>query len=686
MKIVFAIGLALLVPLSGSMMTTAPIIWPISTLVYNLGLIGCFSLLHKGYIRLIAFNIVAASFFIVESAFFISYYIQDAGFNDAFFYHLRPDLLYSGVAEYLPVLAIFVIILLSFLFLASSAIPGVRANKNRMAISSVSLLFIGLFFSPSTQALLQHAENSSISQTGDDLFKDFPELKESHLAASFTGEKHPNIVMIYAEGIDQRYFDESIFPDLLPNLTKLKNQSIDYSNVSQGFGANWTMGGIFASQCGYPLTVANNMTGFQTGNQLALFDDFLPGATCIGDLLEQDGYYLSFMGGADARFGGKRNFLTTHGYEEVLDRDVLSRRLDDKSYLNSWGLFDDSLLSMAFEKFNSLSQSSSPFLLTLLTLDTHAPKGFLSHSCDVYGSGENSSLNSVHCSDQLISKFIEQIRESPYSDNTIIIVLSDHLTNRNQATSLLESSHLPKRLTFFVNVSDGRTEEIDSPGLHYDIAPTILDLAGYNIRGQMGFGTSLEQGKGYLPSRFGEDKWIDQKSYLIAIARAHWEDDVNINENGISFTVDDLGLTIGGKKFDLHSGGALDIPTSILFIFDEDTLGLEKIISHPLDQGLSSLDLSEKLLQFPGKLTLAISRAKNLPAFVDPRINPDQWVFYCGKPGSDYLSLGQINGDFYIPFKLIRDISQSQLDDRVLQARQRMLDNLARNSGAKQGT
>ena len=68
-------------------------------------------------------------------------------------------------------------------------------------------------------------------------------------------------------------------------MTKLKNQSIDYSNVSQGFGANWTIGGIFASQCGYPLTVAYNMTGFKTGNQLAMFDEFLPGATCIGDLL-----------------------------------------------------------------------------------------------------------------------------------------------------------------------------------------------------------------------------------------------------------------------------------------------------------------------------------------------------------------------------------------------------------------
>ena len=124
-------------------------------------------------------------------------------------------------------------------------------------------------------------------------------------------------------------------------------------------------------------------------------------------------------------------------------------------------------------------------------------------------------LNSVHCSDLLLARFIEQIRSSPYSDDTTIIVVSDHLALRNKATPLLRSSQRPERLTFFVNTPQARKERNDAPGLHYDIAPTILDLIGYRIHGQMGFGAPLTRGPGYLPGRFGHDDWKNRSATLV---------------------------------------------------------------------------------------------------------------------------------------------------------------------------
>jgi len=405
---------------------------------------------------------------------------------------------------------------------------------------------------------------------------------------------------------------------------------------------------------------------------LSLFEDFLPGATCLGDLLERDGYHLAFVGGADERFAGKGNFLRSHGYAEVIDGRTLVKTLADQSYVNEWGVFDDTLFDFAIRKFRTMSSGQAPFLLTLLTLDTHHPNGFLSKTCGTYGSGENSSLNAVHCADYLITRFISQIRKSPYSDNTIVVVLSDHVPMRNQASPLLAASGMPKRLTFFVNTPDGASGQNRNPGLHYDVAPTILDLAGYQLSGQMGFGAPLSRGAGYLPGKFGEDQWEQQSGDLLAISGALWNTEVALASDGIRFDAANLAVTMGGRAFNIRSGGASNVPESVLFLFDAKTLRLEKIEPYPYDQGLAHTTLSNELLEHKEQLALVISHAGNLPGFTDLE-DPSQWVFFFGKAGSRNFSWGPITGDLTIPYELIRKLANGDTDEEVVSQRARLI-------------
>jgi hypothetical protein len=178
---------------------------------------------------------------------------------------------------------------------------------------------------------------------------------------------------------------------------------------------------------------------------------------------------------------------------------------------------------------------------------------------------------------------------------------------RNSSTPLLEASENPDRLTFFVNTPDGRKEAITHPGIHYDIAPTILDLAGYSLDGQMGFGAPLSRGAGYLPGRFGEKGWQKQSAALMAIGRTLWDSEVRLGDGGIRFRASDLSMTLGGRKFDLRSRGYTEVPASTLFVFDEKSLELEKIQSYPLNEGLGPGTFSRELLKNREKLVLAIS-------------------------------------------------------------------------------
>jgi phosphoglycerol transferase len=50
--------------------------------------------------------------------------------------------------------------------------------------------------------------------------------------------------------------------------------------------------------------------------------------------------------------------------------------------MNDWGLYDDMLFIEAEKKLDELeSHPNTPFNLTLLTIDTHGPNGYVSKHC-----------------------------------------------------------------------------------------------------------------------------------------------------------------------------------------------------------------------------------------------------------------------------------------------------------------
>jgi hypothetical protein len=122
-------------------------------------------------------------------------------------------------------------------------------------------------------------------------------------------------------------------------------------------------------------------------------------------------------------------------------------------------------------------------------------------------------------------------------------------------------------------------------------------------------------------------------------------------------------------------------------LFDPETLELKQIKAYPLEQDLSRETLAKELLQSPDQLALVISQAKNLPGFSAPKTNPERWVYFCGKPGSDFFSWGPITGDFRIPFALIKELSNGNLDERIVRQRQRLIQALpdGRNAGSGSG-
>ena len=118
-----------------------------------------------------------------------------------------------------------------------------------------------------------------------------------------------NLVYLYLESVEAAFFDEAVFPGLLPNLKHLGAQAINFTDLFD-VGA-FTMGAFVASQCGIRL-----ITPTKAENYMDKVGSYLPGATCLGDVLNASGYVVEYIGGAAKEFAGKNIFTRTHNLKQ----------------------------------------------------------------------------------------------------------------------------------------------------------------------------------------------------------------------------------------------------------------------------------------------------------------------------------------------------------------------------------
>ncbi|MCG6918089.1 MAG: sulfatase-like hydrolase/transferase, partial [Deltaproteobacteria bacterium] len=375
----------------------------------------------------------------------ISDYFTGKGIDESVLFYLKYGLTGAGFSEYTELIVkSAAAIILSSVVLVWLLVRRVKTNSHWIFKKNISflILVLSLVANPAMSdvySLISYNYGNAITKkyyTKQNITNsDTLDFKKFYLKPSITKitNKTKNLVFIYAESLERTYFNETIFPGLITGLRELEAKSTYFTNIREAAGTGWTIGGMVASQCGIPLFAPAD------GNSMAGMDVFLPSATCLGDLLHDEGYKLIYYGGADLAFAGKGKFYSTHKFDQIAGRDELLPFLLDKSYMSGWGLYDDSLFDLAYKRFVEMSELDENFALFLLTLDTHHPDGHPSKSCQgiIYKDGSNPMLNAVACSDYLITQFVKTIMQSPYGKKTVVVVLSDHLALRNAAYDLL---------------------------------------------------------------------------------------------------------------------------------------------------------------------------------------------------------------------------------------------------------
>ena len=429
------------------------------------------------FIQKIIFNIIFMISFTLHATFFVSFYFTGEGVNDAVLYHLNYGLAGASFLEYWKVILLTIIAIILMFLTLHYLFTRERKYKfgKKLLYIAFLLIVLSVIINPTSYDLYDIYRNSN-KQISFDKYYQEPSIEK-------IGESK-NLVFIYAESLERTYFNQKLFPGLIEGLRELQNRSVYFTDIRQVAGTSWTIGGMVSSQLGIPLFTPI------TGQEMHEMDDFLPLAEGVGDLLSKEGYYLSYYGGAELKFQGKGKFYKSHGFDEVYGENNLRAFMSDPDYLSNWGLYDSTLLDLAYDKYLTLSETKDKFGLFLVTLGTHHPYGHVPNEYRnvKYKDGDNSILNAVKVTDILITDFVKDIMNSKYGDETVIVIASDHLAMRNTAFEKLEKG---KRRNMFMILSPEREKsiKITKRGSTLDIGPTIMPFIGYET--DIGLGRNL---------------------------------------------------------------------------------------------------------------------------------------------------------------------------------------------------
>jgi len=323
-------------------------------------------------------------------------------------------------------------------------------------------------------------------------------------------EKRRNLIYLLLESAETSDYSVNeggaLKYNCIPELYELAKENITF-NDNQGFevapGASWTIAAMIAQSSGIPLNIPIGENDFVTSNK------FLPGAYSLGEILEKGGYNNELLIGSEAVFSGRKYYYEKHGnylihdYTYFLENDLFS--IDDVEW---WGIIDRHLFEFAKEDLLELSEKDEPFNLTMLTVDTHHPDGFVCPDCP--SEYPDQLANVFACSSRKVSEFIDWCKEQDFYENTTIIIAGDHCSMSSTFDDLMHS-HDRKVYYTIINPADGLKETYDRKFCSFDLYPTSVSALGITFEGsRLGLGTDLFSGEETLLEKYGKEYFFDQ--------------------------------------------------------------------------------------------------------------------------------------------------------------------------------
>ncbi|MGP1520555.1 MAG: sulfatase-like hydrolase/transferase [Treponema sp.] len=331
-------------------------------------------------------------------------------------------------------------------------------------------------------------------------------------------ERKKNLIFIYLESTEAEVaYCARENTNLIPELAEIAKNNLSFSNSDgiggqiQVIGTDHSIASICCTHLGLPLLI--DVGGqFYKNNSKSFFN----GAYGLGNILHDGGYNCLFSVGSGSAYGALGNLLEGHDFAVRDIEYYKSINKVPKDYFVWWGIEDIKLVEFAKEEITHLASLEKPFAFSVFLEDTHTPGGYFDEEC------ENKYPKQIHNvfvnMSKRVNKFVQWIKEQPFYEDTVIVILGDHLYMGGDLYDDGRPKSERHAYNAFINTGKSGEHSKNRKFCTFDYFPTILDCLDIEYESDgLGLGRSLFTGKPTLIEQLGEEKLVElitAKSHL----------------------------------------------------------------------------------------------------------------------------------------------------------------------------
>lgn len=511
-------------------------------LFFDIGVISFFTIIYLTYLILfpnkwigkILDKIVSYAFYFITTLILTFSFFAEFTFWEEFqnrFNFIAVDyLIYTyevvqNINQSYPIplllLIIFLLVFLQYFILKKQKVfidtfSSKRTNKQRILlfIGLLIPLFFGVFISNTDAEWSKNRYENEISKAGiysffaafrnnelsytdfyktQDLEYSFNDLKQKletqndtlfskdkysieRTIKSYRTEIKPNVIFICLESFNADFIQHfGNTKDITPNLDRLLKESISFKYM-YATGTR-TVRGMEAIVLSVPPSPGRSIVKRKKNTNLYN----------IGAIFKEKGYSRTFFYGGDGYFDNMNTFFGGNGFD-IVDRgrgylfgdSFTAKRTNikdsDIQFENAWGVCDEDIYKQVIKEADKSYANKNPFFNFIMTTSNHRPYTYPNNKIDIpSGTGRDGA---VKYTDFAIGEFIKKIKNKPWYNNTVIVIMADHCASSAGKWELnVGKYHIP---AIIYNLPNEKPFKIENQASQIDLFPTLFGYLGWN--------------------------------------------------------------------------------------------------------------------------------------------------------------------------------------------------------------
>ncbi len=302
-----------------------------------------------------------------------------------------------------------------------------------------------------------------------------------------------NVILIQVESLDAKIIDYTHEEkEVVPFLNNFKKESVYFDN----FYAQKVNGSFDAD-----LSV---LTSLYPVNRSYVFRDIdMSRFESLPKVLKEEGYQTLAFHNNDRNFFNRAEAYPDLGFDHFYSEQDFSEEFYKQPKEKSLGINDYDFLADSFQILKKASEKEEPYFAYLITLTSHTPFNFYPQEAAEQFVGLDNELvsnyfKSINFTDKSLSNFVGKLESAGMLENTLLVIYSDHeseIKSREYESgrefTLWENVKTPYHIPLMIYHPQLEAEINSHEGTTTDIAPTVLDLLGFDVLPEQFVGDSM---------------------------------------------------------------------------------------------------------------------------------------------------------------------------------------------------